>query len=79
MLVLGAMPLFYMEVVLGQFNRQGPISLWRICPVFKGRLFWVMSNLTGPKYLNESLVSRVWKQNQSLSIVETVGNIDKID
>ena len=34
--VLGAMPLFYMEVVLGQFNRQGPISLWRICPVFKG-------------------------------------------
>jgi SNF family Na+-dependent transporter len=36
MLVLGAMPLFYMEVVLGQFNRQGPISLWRICPVFKG-------------------------------------------
>lgn len=38
MLVLGAMPLFYMEVVLGQFNRQGPISLWRICPVFKGML-----------------------------------------
>ena len=38
MLVLGAMPLFYMEVVLGQFNRQGPISLWRICPVFKGIL-----------------------------------------
>ena len=36
MLVLGAMPLFYMEVILGQFNRQGPISLWKICPIFKG-------------------------------------------
>ena len=36
MLVFGAMPLFYMEVILGQFNRQGPISLWRICPIFKG-------------------------------------------
>ena len=38
MLVLGAMPLFYMEVILGQFNRQGPISLWKICPIFKGKI-----------------------------------------
>ena len=36
MLVFGALPLFYMEVILGQYNRQGPISLWQICPVFKG-------------------------------------------
>lgn len=36
MLVFGAVPLFYMELILGQFNRQGPISLWRICPIFKG-------------------------------------------
>lgn len=38
MLVFGAVPLFYMELILGQFNRQGPISLWRICPLFKGML-----------------------------------------
>ncbi len=38
MLVFGALPLFYMEVILGQYNRQGPISLWQICPIFKGRL-----------------------------------------
>jgi len=25
-----------MELVLGQFHRQGPISVWRICPLFKG-------------------------------------------
>ena len=36
MLVFGAMPLFYMELVLGQYNRQGPISVWKICPLFKG-------------------------------------------
>ncbi|XP_040569062.1 sodium-dependent dopamine transporter [Lepeophtheirus salmonis] len=36
MLVFGAMPLFYMEIVLGQFHSQGPISLWKICPIFKG-------------------------------------------
>ncbi|XP_024219145.1 sodium-dependent noradrenaline transporter [Halyomorpha halys] len=36
MLVFGAVPLFYMELILGQFNRQGPITLWRICPLFKG-------------------------------------------
>jgi len=36
MLIFGALPLFYMEVILGQFHRQGPISLWKICPIFKG-------------------------------------------
>ena len=44
MLVLGAMPLMYMEVILGQFNRQGPISLWKICPLFKGKTIF-----KGPK------------------------------
>ena len=37
MLGLGALPLFYMELILGQFHRQGPISVWRISPIFKGR------------------------------------------
>ncbi|XP_042909495.1 sodium-dependent dopamine transporter-like [Parasteatoda tepidariorum] len=36
MLVFGAMPLFYMELALGQYHRQGPISVWKICPIFKG-------------------------------------------
>lgn len=40
MLIFGAVPLFYMELILGQYNRQGPITLWKICPLFKG-----MSNL----------------------------------
>ncbi|XP_041349203.1 sodium-dependent dopamine transporter-like [Gigantopelta aegis] len=37
MLVMGGIPLFYMELALGQFNRAGAITVWgRICPLFKG-------------------------------------------
>lgn len=36
MLIFGALPLFYMELLLGQYHRQGPISIWKICPLFKG-------------------------------------------
>lgn len=43
MLIFGAVPLFYMELVLGQFNRQGPVSVWRICPLFKGKIFFDLS------------------------------------
>jgi len=35
MLLLG-MPLFYLELALGQFASLGPIAVWRICPLFKG-------------------------------------------
>ncbi|KAJ7405039.1 Sodium-dependent noradrenaline transporter [Willisornis vidua] len=30
------MPLFYMELALGQYNREGAATVWKICPVFKG-------------------------------------------
>ncbi|PVD31393.1 hypothetical protein C0Q70_06805 [Pomacea canaliculata] len=37
MLLLGGIPLFYMELALGQFNRTGAITCWaNICPLFKG-------------------------------------------
>jgi len=39
MLIFGAVPLFYMELILGQYNRQGPISVWKnVCPLFKGKI-----------------------------------------
>lgn len=28
-----------MELVLGQYNRQGPITVWKVCPLFRGRYF----------------------------------------
>lgn len=41
MLIFGAVPLFYMELILGQYNRQGPISVWKnVCPLFKGRFIY---------------------------------------
>ncbi|XP_063171537.1 sodium-dependent serotonin transporter-like [Candoia aspera] len=37
MAVLGGVPLFYMELALGQFHRVGAIPIWKnICPIFKG-------------------------------------------
>jgi solute carrier family 6 serotonin transporter-like protein 4 len=38
MYIFGGLPLFYMELALGQFQRCGCISVWkRICPMFKGK------------------------------------------
>ncbi|KHN80423.1 Sodium-dependent serotonin transporter [Toxocara canis] len=37
MLLIGGLPMFYMELALGQFHRSGCISIWKkICPMFKG-------------------------------------------
>ena len=37
MLVFGGLPLFFMELALGQYHKQGCISVWRrICPMLKG-------------------------------------------
>ncbi|GAA6096877.1 sodium-dependent noradrenaline transporter [Tachysurus ichikawai] len=35
-LFIAGMPLFYMELALGQYNREGAATVWKICPVFKG-------------------------------------------
>lgn len=37
-MVIAGMPLFYMELALGQFNREGAAGVWKICPVLKGSL-----------------------------------------
>jgi SNF family Na+-dependent transporter len=38
MMVFGGLPLFYMELALGQFHRSGCLTLWkRICPALKGK------------------------------------------
>ncbi|XP_023018908.2 sodium-dependent serotonin transporter [Leptinotarsa decemlineata] len=37
MLIFGGLPLFYMELALGQFHRSGCLTIWkRICPALKG-------------------------------------------
>jgi len=37
MLLFGAVPLFFMELVLGQFHRRGAIAVWKLCPLFRGQ------------------------------------------
>jgi len=36
-LFLLGIPLFYLEVNLGQFTSQGAVQCWRMAPIFKGR------------------------------------------
>ncbi|KAK6036825.1 Sodium:neurotransmitter symporter family protein [Cooperia oncophora] len=35
-LVLAALPMFFMEIVLGQFSSLAAISVWNVVPLFKG-------------------------------------------
>lgn len=37
-MVIAGMPLFYMELALGQYNREGAAGVWKICPIFKGQI-----------------------------------------
>lgn len=34
--IVGGVPMFYLEVALGQFMSQGGIKAWNLCPIFKG-------------------------------------------
>ena len=39
MAIFAGVPLFYLELALGQYHREGCISLWRkVCPVMKGEI-----------------------------------------
>ena len=35
--VLGGVPVFFLEVSLGQFMSEGGIGTWKICPLFQGK------------------------------------------
>jgi len=37
MLLICGVPLFFLELAFGQFSSQGPITMWRVVPLFKGR------------------------------------------
>ena len=43
MLLFGAVPLFFMELVLGQFHRRGAIAVWKITPLFQGTHQWLIT------------------------------------
>ncbi|XP_058148632.1 sodium-dependent dopamine transporter [Dasypus novemcinctus] len=41
-MVIAGTPLFYMELALGSFNREGAAGVWKICPILKGVGFTVI-------------------------------------
>ncbi|XP_018495095.1 sodium- and chloride-dependent glycine transporter 1 [Galendromus occidentalis] len=45
MLVLIGIPLYLFETALGQFAQEGPTSVWRICPLFRG-IGWAMFSVS---------------------------------
>ncbi|KAJ8321056.1 hypothetical protein KUTeg_002643 [Tegillarca granosa] len=38
-LICGGVPMFILEIALGQYMRKGGLSAWDICPLFKGAFF----------------------------------------
>ncbi|VEL41734.1 unnamed protein product, partial [Protopolystoma xenopodis] len=38
MLTFCALPLFYLELVIGQYFREGCLSIWKVAPFFRGEL-----------------------------------------
>ena len=60
MLIFGGLPLYYMELALGQFHRSGCLTIWkRICPALKGTtpLFIFLSF---PSHFHIIIIIFVW-------------------
>ena len=46
MLALAGLPIFFLEVSLGQFASQGPVSVWKAIPALQGECFLLPSCLS---------------------------------
>lgn len=56
MLAVGGIPLFFMELALGQYHRKGAITCWgRLVPAFKGYIIYKLFELFIDVYFSLSL------------------------
>lgn len=39
MVFFGGIPVFFLEIALGQFMKKGGVAAWNIAPLFKGGVF----------------------------------------
>lgn len=46
MLALAGLPIFFLEVSLGQFASQGPVSVWKAIPALQGECSLLLSCLS---------------------------------
>lgn len=53
-LVFGAVPMFFLELVLGQYHRKGAVTVWQIAPIFKGKP-WDSPNAVWPSFVTSPL------------------------
>ncbi|KAJ8731646.1 hypothetical protein PYW07_004810 [Mythimna separata] len=74
MLLFGGMPLFFMELALGQYHRCGCLTLWkRICPALKGVGYAIcMIDIYMGMYYNTIIGWAVYYLIASLSSINSV-------
>lgn len=56
MLALAGLPIFFLEVSLGQFASQGPVSVWKAIPALQGE------SALPPSPLSPALPCPLWPQ-----------------
>ena len=43
-------PLFFMELAISQYSGFGPVSVWKLCPIFQGKTWIFLENFSDLKY-----------------------------
>ncbi|XP_064133819.1 sodium- and chloride-dependent creatine transporter 1 isoform X3 [Loxodonta africana] len=59
--LVGGIPIFFLEISLGQFMKAGSINVWNICPLFKDRVLHCYIPLRGPRRAAGARRAAAWR------------------